>query len=129
MKKLFCLIIFIFLSFNLNAEENAYLPQCHNYGPGVSYFYQSCVNNNFATIAKRTRAYYQQCVNYTPEVDYFFNNCVNNNFRETQWRLGNRVWLDECPNYDRSTLDFFFQNCVNSNYMKIQRVIGNTLVF
>jgi hypothetical protein len=63
-------------------------------------------------------------VNYSREVDYFFISCVNQNFRETQMRLRNRVYLQDCQNYNRQTLDYFFVSCVNNNYREIERAIN-----
>lgn len=104
-------------------KENIFLEYCSNYGSGVSYFYQSCVNNNFSTISRNVGGFYSHCSNLGLDVDYFFISCINNNFNEVQRRLGNRVWLQYCANYDRSTLDYSFISCVNSNYRNIERAL------
>lgn len=128
-------ILFLFITFTLSsgiAQESkktteeanpVYLSYCSNFGNGVSYSYQSCVNNNFFLISTSIGGFYQHCTNFGNEVDYFFLSCVNNSFREAQYRLKNTIYLRDCQNYNRQTLDYFFVSCVNNNFSDIQRAI------
>ena len=128
--KLFLFIVFSILSVQASEQgkvkEKAtpvYLNYCSNYGNGVSYSYQSCVNNNFFLISTSIGGFYQHCTNFGVEVDYFFLSCVNGAFREAQYRLKNTVYLPDCQNYNRQTLEYFFVSCVNNNFSEIQRAI------
>lgn len=129
MKKLIlitALSLFSTISFantSSNEKANIFLQNCMHVGPGVSFGFQSCVNNNFNAIARITRGFNQHCTNFGSEVDFNFVNCVNLNFRDVERRLGNRVWLQMCNSFDRKNLDFNFVNCVNTNYRAIEREI------
>lgn len=110
-------------------EENdqkkyIYLSQCSNFGDGVSYFFQSCVNSNFSTIARELGGFYLSCTNFSKEVDAIFTSCVNSGFRDAARSLENNVWLPDCYNFDRTKLDYSFISCVNSNFGQIQREIA-----
>lgn len=108
-----------------NEEKgNIYLSYCSHYGSGVSYSFQSCVNSNFASVSREIGGYFSYCTNFGTEVDYGFTSCVNSGFREAQRQLNNNVWLQDCFNFDRTTLDFSFVSCVNSNFSQLQREIG-----
>lgn len=105
-------------------NKNIFLNYCTHYGSGVSYSFQSCINSNFTNIARYTQGYYSYCSNFGQDVDFGFTSCINRNFQEAQRQLQNRIWLQDCYNYDRSSLDFSFTSCVNSNYGMIQREIN-----
>lgn len=111
-------------SLHATENKNIFLNYCNHFGPGVSYSFQSCINNNFSTISRHTQGFYSYCTNFGQEVDYGFTSCVNRNFQEAQRQLQNRIWLQYCYNYDRSKLDYSFISCVNSNYGEIQREIN-----
>lgn len=105
-------------------KGNIYLSYCSHYGAGVSYSFQSCVNSNFSSVSREIGGYFSYCTNFGNEVDYGFTSCVNSGFREAQRQLNNNVWLQDCFNFDRTTLDFSFVSCVNSNFNQLQREIG-----
>lgn len=110
---------------SIKAEKgNIYLSYCSHYGAGVSYSFQSCVNSNFSSVSREIGGYFSYCTNFGNEVDYGFTSCVNSGFREAQRQLNNNVWLQDCFNFDRTTLDFSFVSCVNSNFSQLQREIG-----
>lgn len=118
----------LLLSFNsfANEEKNqdkAYMSYCTHSGPGVSYFFQSCVNSNFSTVVREIGGHYSYCMNGGNEVDYFFVSCINSNFSTAQRQLNNTIYVQYCTSSDRTTLDYFFQSCVNSNFNRIQRAI------
>lgn len=100
-----------------------YLSYCMNFGQGVSYSFQSCVNNNFMSVTRVLGGFMPSCTNFGTEVDYFYTSCISRNFREVQRLLRNSIYLTECMNYDRTTLDGFYVMCVNQNYGQIQRAI------
>lgn len=101
-----------------------FLNNCTNYGPGVSYLYQSCVNSNFISISRVVSGgFFPSCTNYGQEVDYFYTDCINRNFQEAAHALKNSVYLQFCSNYDRTTLDGFFTMCVNQNFQTIARAL------
>ena len=113
----------IFSRAHASDKATIFLGSCNNFGTGVSYMFQSCVNSNFSTISREIGGFYSSCTNFSTEVDYFFTSCVNSGFRQAQRELGNSVWVQDCANYDRKTLDYSFISCVNSNFSQIQRVI------
>lgn len=101
------------------------LAYCSNFSQtGVDPFFVSCVNNNFSSIARITGGFYSYCINPGRDVDYFYLYCVNANFRDVQRQLQNRVYLQDCQNYDRTKLDYFYVSCVNSNFNQVQRAVN-----
>ncbi|MFA6238013.1 MAG: hypothetical protein WC635_11835 [Bacteriovorax sp.] len=104
-------------------KENIFLSYCSHFGEGVSFSFSSCVNSNFSTIGRSIGGFYSYCSNFGKEVDYGFTSCVNSGFREAERQLNNQVWLQNCMNFDRTTLDFSFISCVNSNFNSIKRAI------
>ncbi len=126
MKKLFSVIaVFsLLISFNSFAKKphegtNIILSHCMNIGSGVSFSFQSCVNSNFSQIGRTLGGFFSHCMNIGNEVDYGFTSCVNSNFRTAERLLSNSVFLQDCYNFDRTTLDFSFVSCVNSNFNRI----------
>lgn len=104
------------------------LAYCSNFNQtGVDPFFISCVNNNFSTIARLTGGFYSYCINNGPQVDYFYIYCVNANFRDVQRQLQNRVYLQDCQNYDRTKLEYFYVYCVNNNFNQIQRAVNGII--
>jgi hypothetical protein len=101
-----------------------YLENCNNFGTGVNFDFQRCVNSNNSILSRQIGGFYSYCQNMGVEVDYFYTSCVNDGFREAQIQLQNRVFLSDCQNYNRQTLDFFFVQCVNNNYRVIMRVLS-----
>lgn len=91
---------------------------------GVDYFFSSCVNTNFSTIGQNIGGFYSYCTNFGSGVDYFYIYCINANFRDVERNLQNRVYLQDCQNYDRTRLEYFFISCVNNNFNQIQRAIN-----
>ncbi|MBC7538480.1 MAG: hypothetical protein H7281_06645 [Bacteriovorax sp.] len=121
-------LLALILPFNnfVNATDNKnqiYLSYCTNYGAGVDYSFQSCINMNNSSIAREIGGFYSSCMNYGQQVDYFFTSCVNQGFREAERQLNNSIYLSDCENYNSKTLDFFYVSCVNNNYSEIQRAI------
>lgn len=102
-----------------------YLSYCSNFGTGVNYSFQSCVNSNFSSVQREVGGFYGYCMNIGNEVDYSFTSCVNSGFREAQRQLGNNIWLQDCYNFNRDTLDFSFVSCVNSNFSRISSELSN----
>lgn len=111
----------------INANEDKgtiFLSYCSHFGSGVSYSFQSCANSNFSAVAREIGGFFPYCTNFGQEVDYGFTSCVNSGFREAQRKLDNKVWLQDCYNFNRETLDYSFVSCVNSNFSQIQREVG-----
>ncbi len=105
-------------------DENKLIRYCSNFGSGVSYSFESCVNSNFDSVKRDLgAAIFFSCVNVGSEVDYGFTSCIESNFRQAERLLAGRVWLDTCRNYDRSTLDFSYVSCVNSNFREIDSAL------
>ena len=123
--KIISILILAFLSLGtFSAEKNSvFLSYCSNFGDGVSYSFQSCVNSNFSTIQREVGGFFSYCSNFGQEVDYSFTSCVNQGFREAQRQLENSVYLQDCYNFDRKTLDYSFISCVNSNFSSLAREI------
>lgn len=116
------LIMFCGLSISsVSAEDKLYMQHCSNVGSDVSYFFQSCVNNNFSDIRRElNNGFFRYCSNIGSEVSYFFTSCINDNFREAQSKLDNYVYLSHCSNFGRE-MDFMFVSCVNRNFREIER--------
>jgi hypothetical protein len=123
-------LLLAFVSFNVMADVNKddkaiiYLGYCSNYGAGVNYSFQSCVNNNFSSVGRELGGYFSYCANYGDEVSYSFTSCVNSGFSEAARLLGKNIYLQNCYNFDQKNLDFSFISCVNSNYSEISRAIS-----
>lgn len=127
--KFLLLIVTFFLFQNIATAtnkntESIFLGSCFNYGTGVSYSYQSCVNSNFNSISRDLGGFMSYCSNFGDEVSYSFTSCVNSNFREAARQLNNQVFLPDCFNFDRKNLDYSFISCANSNFMNLERVIN-----
>lgn len=105
-------------------SEAIFLGSCFNYGTGVSYSYQSCINSNFNSIGRDLGGFMSYCSNFGDEVSYSFTSCVNSNFREAARKLNNEVFLPDCFNFDRKNLDYSFISCANSNFMTLERAIN-----
>ena len=114
-------IISILFSANLYAD--IYPTYCSNYGPGVSYSYQSCINSNFSQFARELDAYVGHCYNYGDRVSYSFTSCVNNNFREIDRHLG--TYSGFCTSYG-DDLSYSFVSCVYRNFSEAARVINTS---
>ena len=109
-----------------NTNEKIFLSYCSNFGDGVSYSYQSCVNRNFSNIQRELNgAFFSYCSNFGDEVSYSFTSCLNRNFDAVERELDYNVFLSYCSNFSRSELDFSFTSCVNSNYRAIERALQN----
>ncbi|MCK6594419.1 MAG: hypothetical protein L6Q33_04400 [Bacteriovoracaceae bacterium] len=63
-------------------------------------------------------------MNIGNDVSYSFVSCVNSGFREAQRSLENRVWMQDCYNFDRTSIDYSFVSCVNSNFNTLTREIN-----
>lgn len=128
MKKTLCALtaLSILASFSAFAKDknNIYLSYCSNYGKGVDFSFQSCVNDNFSSVGRELGGYFGYCANYGDEVSYSFTSCVNSGFSEAARLLDNKVFLQSCFNFNQKELDFSFISCVNSNYNEISRAIG-----
>lgn len=127
--KILLLSFSLFLMQNISTasektSESIFLGSCFNYGTGVSYSYQSCVNSNFNSIGRDIGGFMSYCSNFGDEVSYSFTSCVNSNFREAARQLNNQVFLPDCFNFDRKNLDYSFISCANSNFMNLERVIN-----
>ncbi len=109
---------------NRDDKANIYLSYCSNYGAGVNFSFQSCVNNNFSSVGREIGGYFSYCANYGDEVSFSFTSCVNSGFREAARILDNNIYLQNCYNFDQKNLDFSFISCVNSNYSEISRAIS-----
>ena len=128
MKKIF-FALFLILIQNLSYTqtrntESIFLGSCYNYGTGVSYSYQSCINSNFSSIGRETGGFMSYCSNFGDEVSYSFTSCVNSNFREAARKLNNEIFLPDCFNFDRKNLDYSFISCANSNFMNLERAVN-----
>lgn len=108
---------------NINTES-IFLGSCYNYGTGVSYSYQSCINSNFSSVGRETGGFMSYCSNFGDEVSYSFTSCVNSNFREAARKLNNEIFLPDCFNFDRKNLDYSFISCANSNFMNLERAVN-----
>ncbi len=127
--KILLLSISLFLFQNIATAKNEnteaiFLGSCYNFGTGVSYSYQSCVNSNFNSIGRDLGGFMSYCSNFGDEVSYSFTSCVNSNFREATRKLNNEVFLPDCFNFDRKNLDYSFISCANSNFMTLERAIN-----
>lgn len=107
-----------------NQTESIFLGSCYNFGNGVSYSYQSCINSNFNAIGRDLGGFMSYCSNFGDEVSYSFTSCINSNFREAARQLNNQVFLPDCFNFDRKNLDYSFISCANSNFMNLERAIN-----
>lgn len=110
---------------NHDKKNNVYLSYCSNFGTGVSYSFQSCVNSNFSDIGRELGGYLSYCSNFGDGVSYSFTSCVNQGFREAARLLDNSIYLSDCMNFDQKNLDYSFISCVNSNYGQISRAISS----
>jgi len=105
-------------------EELIFLSYCSHFGTGVSYSFSSCINSNFSNVQREIGGFFPYCMNIGNDVSYSFVSCVNSGFREAQRQLQNNVWMQDCYNFDRTSIDFSFVSCVNSNFNTLTREIN-----
>lgn len=119
MKKLLLIISILYSQFSF-----AYLQYCSNFGDGVSYSYQSCVNSNFRTIEREfadENLFLQYCTNFGDEVQFAFITCIQSNFRAIDRVIDQALMY--CSNFDRTRLGYSFVSCSNGNFSTIERAI------
>lgn len=105
-------------------DKMIFLSNCTNFGQGVSYAFQSCVNRNFDTIRRElNNSLYMYCSNIGSDVSYSYTSCIRRNFDQVQRDLQNGVYLQYCSNFGRE-LDYFYVSCVNRNFREIERYIN-----
>lgn len=126
MKKLTLALGLFWLSFSAHA---LFLQNCSNFASPnqpVSYFFTSCVNNNFNAIDRELEqpVFFNYCSNFGNRVDYFFVSCINSNFRTAENALrAQNIFLSHCSNFRDNELDYFFVSCVNRNFSEIERAV------
>ncbi|MCP4912974.1 MAG: hypothetical protein GY909_07635 [Oligoflexia bacterium] len=137
MKKLIKLSLVVLSVFALTSTAHSYeqdnqeandkmifLSHCSNYGQGVSFAFQSCVNRNFDAIKRElNNSFYMYCSNIGSDVSFSYTSCIRNNFNTVERDLQNGVYLQYCSNFGRE-LDYFYISCVNSNFRSIERYIN-----